>query len=201
MKYSAMVGLMAMFAAGLPVHAAGVAPAGQAKSAACAACHGADGNSPAPNFPKLAGQGAAYIEQQLRAFKSGVRPDPTMNGIAAALSDQDMADLAAYYAGQKRALAGADKALVTRGERLYRGGDKDNGAAACMACHGPNGSGNPAAKYPALSGQHAAYVEKQLNDFRAGTRSGDGAGMMHDIAIKLTPEEIKAVSAYVQGLR
>ena len=156
--------------------AAGNASAGKTKSAPCMACHGADGNSPNVIWPKLAGQHPAYIVKQLQAFKSGDRKDPLMSAQAAPLSDQDMQDLAAYFSSQKiqTGTAAADK--VALGEGLYRGGNTESGVAACTACHGPIGQGNPAAAYPSIAGQHAAYVVKALKDFRAGNRGVGDTG-------------------------
>jgi cytochrome c553 len=179
---------------------AGDAAAGKAKSAACAGCHGPDGNSTNPEWPKLAGQGARYLEAQLHAFKSGKRVNPLMNGQAAPLSEADINDLAAYFASQKVRLGAADPASVKAGEKLYRGGDSASGIPACMGCHGPSGKGNPMARFPSLSGQHPAYVTKALQDYRSGARETDPNGMMRNIAERMTDREIKAVSQYVSGL-
>ncbi|MBD3670300.1 MAG: cytochrome c4 [Gammaproteobacteria bacterium] len=181
-------------------HAAGDAERGQKLSATCAACHGADGNSLAPNFPKLAGQHAAYIEKQLAEFKSGERKDPVMMGQVAGLNAEKMADLAAYYSKQTTKIGSANKKLVDLGEQIYRGGNMESGVAACIACHGPTGAGNPAAKYPKLGGQHAAYTVKALNDFKEGNRANDPNQMMRDVASKMTSAEIKAVAEYISGL-
>jgi cytochrome c553 len=180
--------------------AAGSAAAGKTKSAACAGCHGVDGNSAAPNFPKIAGQDAQYIAKQLADFKSGARKDPLMVGMVAGLSRKDMDDLGAYFASQKRGTGAASGSAdsLKKAERLYRGGDAKNGIAACMSCHGPAGTGIPP-RFPAVSGQHAAYSQKQLQDFKAGTRSNDGE-VMTRIAFRLSPAEIKAVSEYMAGL-
>ena len=182
------------------VLAAGNADAGHTKSAACAGCHGADGNSVNPEWPKLAGQGEAYIIKQLSDFKAGTRTNAIMNGMAASLSPQDMADLAAYFSSQQRTPGSANKDLVAQGEKLYRGGNSATGAPACEGCHGPSGAGNPAAKFPSLSGQHAVYVATQLKSFREGTRTNDPNKMMEMVAAKLSDAEIKAVADYVQGL-
>ena len=180
---------------------AGDAEAGKAKAAVCAACHGADGNSINPIWPNLAGQNASYIAKQLAEFKSGTRQDPTMMGMAAPLSETDMADLAAYFSSltPKGGEAAADK--VALGESIYRAGDADKGLAACTACHGPTGSGIETSGFPAVSGQHSAYVEKQLKDFAAGTRANDPNRMMRDIASKLSADQIAAVAQYMQGLK
>lgn len=182
------------------VLAAGDAGVGRAKAAACASCHGEDGNSVNPEWPKLAGQGEAYIIKQLTEFKAGTRTNAIMNGMAAPLSPQDMADVAAFFSSQKRAPGGADKDLVTRGEKLYRGGNSATGASACLGCHGPSGAGNPAAKFPSLSGQHATYITTQLKSFKDGSRANDPNKMMQTVAAKLSEAEIKAVADYVQGL-
>ncbi len=181
--------------------AAGDATAGKTKSATCAGCHGADGGSVNPEWPNLAGQHAKYIAKQLTDFKVGKdRSNATMAGMVAALSKQDMADLAAFFSSLPRKVGAADKSLAAAGEKIYRGGNLATGVAACIGCHGPTGSGNPAANFPALSGQHAKYVENQLNAFKAGQRKNDAGKMMRNIAGKLSEKEIKAVAAYVQGL-
>jgi len=183
------------------VNAAGDAAAGQQKSAVCAACHGMDGNSVNPLWPKLAGQHPSYIVKQLKEFKGGVRNDQTMAPMAMPLSDADMDDLAAYFSSQKQQGGEADPAQVELGEKIYRAGNPASGVAACAACHAPNGSGNPAANFPAIGGQHAPYVEKALADFRSGTRSNDVNKMMRGVAGSMTDTEIKAVAQYIQGLR
>ena len=181
----------------------GDATAGQAKAAVCGACHGPDGNSPAPNFPKLAGQGERYLSKQMHDIKSGKRTVLEMTGLLTNLNDQDLADLAAYFASQKGSVGAADPKLVARGEQLFRGGNLENGLPACTGCHSPNGAGNAAAGFPHLSGQHATYIAKQLTDFRkeeAG-RANDGDAMtMRTIARKLSDEDIAALSSYIQGL-
>ena len=180
---------------------AGDAAAGKTKSAVCAACHGADGNSPAnPLWPKLAGQHESYVVKQLQAFKNGERKDPTMAPMAMPLSDEDMADLAAYFAGQNKSIGSTDADKLELGEKIYKGGLADRKIAACMACHGPSGAGNPASVYPSVNGQHAAYVSKSLKDFRSGTRTTDPAGMMRDVVKFMSDAEIEAVSSYIQGL-
>lgn len=184
----------------IPAMAAGDVSAGKAKAVACAACHGADGNSPSDMFPKLAGQGEAYLLKQLIEFKDGTRENAVMAPMVAALSEQDMADLSAFYASNKTTAGAVAEELFEAGQAIYRGGNKETGVPACMACHGPTGAGMPAAKWPALSGQYAAYTEAQLNAFASGTRSNDSNSMMRDIAGKMTADEIKAVSAYVSGL-
>jgi cytochrome c553 len=177
--------------------------AGKAKSITCNACHGADGNSLNAVWPNLAGQNAPYLQAQLTAFKTGVRNNALMSSQAMMLSDEDIANLAVYYESLPGAVQSvADEKLLVRGEALYRGGDKEKGIAACLACHGPTGRGNPAAKYPALNGQHAAYTALQLNAYADGSRVGAGkVQIMHDIASRLDAEDIEALASYVQGLK
>lgn len=179
----------------------GDAAAGQAKTAVCGACHGPDGNSMAPNFPKLAGQGDRYLLKQLHEIKDGKRQVLEMTGLLTNLNDQDLADIAAYYSSQKNSVGAADPALVARGEALFRGGDLQKGMPACTGCHSPDGQGNAAAGFPHLGGQHASYIEKQLTDFREGERTNDGDSMiMRGIAAKLSNKDIKALASYIQGL-
>lgn len=182
------------------VMAVGNPQAGQAKAESCAACHGPNGNSPMEAFPNLAGQAASYIVKQLQDYKSGARENALMSPMAAGLSVEDMADIAAYYARQQPTLGAVPEELVELGEQIYRGGNPNTGVPACIACHGPSGRGMPAAAWPALSGQHSAYVEEQLHAFANGTRHNDPNEMMRDIAKKMSAEEIRAVSAYVRGL-
>lgn len=173
------------------------AAAGQVKAAMCAACHGADGNSVSPQFPKLAGQNAGYIVQELERFKSGERKNPIMAGMAAGLSAQDMQNLAAWFSSQTVKTGEADPSLVKVGETLYRGGDQATGIPACLACHGPDGSGNEPMPIPALAGQYADYVVTQLQAFAAGARKSP---MMDPIASRLTSAQMQAVASYIQGL-
>ncbi|UJS26598.1 cytochrome c4 [Thiothrix winogradskyi] len=179
----------------------GNAEAGKTKSATCAACHGADGNSVNPEWPKLAGQHPSYLLKQLMNFKNDERVNPSMSPMAKPLSDQDMADLAAYYSSQVMKAGEADQSKVTLGEQIYKGGNNATGVAACAACHGPTGAGNPAAKFPAINGQHAAYTKNQLNAFRKGERANDAGKMMRNIAAGMTDAEIEAVSEYIAGLQ
>ncbi|BCO32270.1 cytochrome c [Thiohalobacter sp. COW1] len=181
--------------------AAGDASAGKEKSSTCVACHGADGNSANPEWPKLAGQHPDYLVKQLKEFKAGERENQTMAPMAAPLSEQDMQDLAAYYAAQQIQYGEADPDLVELGEQIYRGGNKASGVSACMACHGPAGKGNPAANFPALAGQHATYTGIQLKAFRSSARANDYGSMMRNVAARMTDAEIKAVASYIQGLR
>ena len=192
--------------------AAGNAAAGKAKSATCLACHGADGNSLVANFPKIAGQGEAYLVKQLKDFKSGARKDATMLGMVAALSEQDMQDLAAHFAAQpvKQGVAKKD-ANVALGQKLYNGGDVAKGVTACSACHGPNGAGIPSAGFPALASQHATYTANQLKAFRQVSlnaqtgdtkpaRTNDGQKMMIEFTKNLNNDDIEALAQYIAGL-
>jgi cytochrome c553 len=183
--------------------AQGDAAAGQAKSAICAACHGVDGNSAVPNWPKLAGQHPNYMTRQVALIKSGARPVPEMAGIVPGLSDQDIEDLSAYFADQQASGGVADESKVKLGELVYRAGNADTGVPACMACHGPAGEGNPLAGYPALAGQHAVYTASMLNKFRNGDNWGEDdhpSRIMNGSASELSDEEIEAVASYIQGL-
>lgn len=185
-----------------PVFAAGDVAAGKAKSAVCAGCHSADGNSVNPMWPKLAGQHEKYLKKQLMDFKSAkTRNDPLMAGQVAALSETDMTNLAAYFSSQKVSIGSTDVKLAELGEKIYRGGNSASGVAACMSCHGPTGKGNPLANFPSVVGQHAAYVEKAIHDFKTSARTNDAGKMMQNIAVKMTDKEIKAVASYIQGIK
>jgi cytochrome c553 len=181
----------------------GSAEAGKARALTCTACHGPEGNSASPMWPNIAGQNAPYLLAQLKAFKDGSRVDPLMSSQAMMLSDEDMANLAVYFESLPAAAQSiADESLLERGEALYRGGNKEDKISACLACHGPTGRGNPAAKYPSLQGQHAAYTAKQLNAYADGARTTDGkTRIMQDIAANLDKDDIAALSSYVQGLK
>lgn len=180
----------------------GDAKAGEAKAAVCAACHGPKGISAIPAWPKLAGQGAPYTYAQLKHFKDGSRNNAVMAAQVAALSDQDMQDLAAYFAAQTSAPGVASKEAVAKVEKVYRAGAADRGVPACAACHGPTGAGNPAAGYPHIGGQHADYTSLQLNAYRGGERKAGANGqIMSAVAAKLTDEEIAALASYINGLQ
>ena len=167
----------------------------------CAACHGADGNSPLPMNPTLAGQHPEYLFKQLNEFTSGNRNNVVMMGMVAGLSAEDMRNLSAYYATEKLSEPAAkDKDLVTQGRKLFRGGNLATGVAACAGCHSPNGAGIPS-QYPRLAGQHPEYVVTQLKAFRAGGRANDTNNMMRAVAARLTDKEIAAVAEYLSGLR
>ena len=210
MKLVANVLIAAALVAGANIaNAAGDAEAGKNKAAVCGACHGADGNSAIPNFPKLAGQGTAYTVKQLQDIKSGARSVPEMAGIVPGLSEQDMEDLAAYFAAQTPTKGAADPALVERGQTLFRAGNAENGVTACAGCHGATGKGMPEAGFPALAGQHTAYLEAQLKAFRAAgredhegkRRDNDGESkMMRATAARLSDDDIKALASYINGM-
>jgi len=175
--------------------------AGKTKSATCAACHGADGNSSNGEWPSLAGQHAGYIVAQLQAYKSGDRANALMTPMAMMLDEQGQEDLAAYYQSQTLKGGTADPATVDAGKRLYRGGNPATGVSACAACHGPNGHGNPGANMPWIAGQHATYIANQLRLYAAGERKTDKDQMMRNIASQMSEAEIAAVASYIQGLR
>lgn len=182
----------------------GNATKGKGKTQTCVACHGQDGNSTVPNWPKIAGQYQDYLVKQLKDFRlgeKGPRYEPSMFGMVATLNDQDIADLAAFYAGQKQTMGKAQEQYVAWGEKIYRGGNIQTGVTACLACHGPDGKGNEAAKFPKLAGQHSVYIENQLHNFRDGKRKNSPNGMMESISHRMNEEEIKAVSSYIEGLR
>jgi cytochrome c553 len=187
----------------------GKAADGATKAAVCSACHGPNGNSVNPDWPRLAGQSAVYIVEQLRLFRSGVRNNPVMKPLAANLSDQDIDDLAVYYEAQTPQGLEADPSYWKSGQALYLRGDRAHEVPGCVACHGPVGRGNLAAGYPALRAQQSVYLVKQLNDYASGARytganpaaaSRNGV-MMFTIAKRLSPEQIRNVASYLQGMR
>lgn len=167
----------------------------------CAACHSVDGDSPIPFNPSLAGQHPGYLYKQLTDFKAGRRKNAVMNAMVANLSDDDLRNLAAYFAAQKPASGTAkDRALVAAGQRLYRGGNSETGVPACSGCHSPDGAGVPA-QYPRLAGQHGDYTVAQLQSFRSGERDNDPNAMMRMIAGRLSDKDMAAVAQYIAGLR
>jgi cytochrome c553 len=192
-----------VFASGDPV-------AGKEKSAICAACHAADGNSTIPAWPKIAGQHEDYLYQQLLDFKSGKRENPQMLPILIPFNEEDLSNIAAFYASQTQTQGTASKTITINGEELdakiidaeymYRVGNPDNGLSACMACHGPNGAGNPAAKFPAINGQHAEYTATTLKAYKSEARANDPNSIMRSIASKMTNEDIELIANYLQGL-
>ncbi len=194
-----LLGLSSLFAAGL-VQAADI-EAGKAKTLVCQGCHGADGNSINPIWPNLAGQHASYIAKQLREFKSGKRADSTMMGMAAALSEEDMVNIAAYYESQTPKPVKFDKDLLQQGQDIYRGGIAETSVAACMGCHSPSAAGNGPAAYPGLNGQHPEYIVAQLQKFKDGARANDVGKMMRNVANRMSEQEMRAVAAYVAGIK
>ena len=181
--------------------AAGSVETGATKAIVCQACHGANGNSTNPEWPSLAGIGADYIAEQLKNFKEGKRNNPVMMPNAMTLSADDMADLGAYFDSLANTGLEADPSYWQAGEKLYRGGDPARAIPACMACHGPTGLGNEPAKFPALRGQQSVYVIKQLNDYASGARSTGPNGIMQTIAKRLSPEDMRNLASYLQGIR
>jgi cytochrome c553 len=209
---------LALTSASSILHAQGNINAGKQKSTPCASCHGEDGNSMVATFPKLAQQHSSYLKQQLHAFKDGSRNDPMMSPMALALTDEDIADISAYYATQKiseNALPVLEPAdddqkpadskttedIIAQGSNLYRNGDIPNEVSACIACHGPLGEGNKPAGFPALRSQHADYLIKTLTDFKSDSRSNNPDNMMHMIAKKMTDKEIKAVAYRISMMK
>lgn len=190
--------------------AAGNAEAGEALTAVCAGCHGADGNSAVATFPKLAGQGEVYLEKQLHDIKDGKRVIVEMTGLLAAYNDQQLADIAAFYASKDVQVGQANPDLVELGQSLYKAGNAETGVPACIGCHAVDGSGNSIGGFPALGGQHAAYTTAQLTKFQKGYRAeapsadarmNDGdAQIMRMIAFNLKDFEIEALASYIQGL-
>ena len=209
---AATLAILAVSAWFAPVAAAkGNAEAGATKAAVCTACHGVNGNSVNPEWPNLAGQNARYIEEQLKLFRAGHRNNAVMYPLAMALTDEDIADLGAYFASQTPSGLEADPANYKLGESLYRGGDRARNIPSCTSCHGPVGLGNAGSGYPALRSQHATYTLKQLLDYAADQRYVDLATgtatksrnghMMTTIAKRLTEDDKKALASYIQGLR
>jgi cytochrome c553 len=200
-KLAATLIWAAAFASSAPVLAAGTKEAGQAKSTPCVACHGIDGNSANPEWPSIAGQHESYLARHLKAFRDGARQNPLMTPMAAGLSDEDIADLAAWYSSQTARGGETEPSKLKLGQRIFRAGNMEEQTMACAACHGPTGRGNPLADYPAIQGQHATYVAAQLRAYKAGTRTSDPNQMMRSLAARLSEAEIDAVASYVQGLR
>ncbi|MDH3635261.1 MAG: cytochrome c4 [Gammaproteobacteria bacterium] len=175
--------------------------AGKAKSAVCAACHGADGNSANAAWPSLAGQHASYTYKQLKDFKAGRRNNASMTGMVALLNDDDMKNLAAFYESQQPKAVAFDGEMIEKGEGIYRGGITETHVAACMGCHAPNGAGNGPAGWPSLKGQHPEYVVTQLQNFKQGLRANDTGKMMRNIVVRMSDSEMQAVAAYIAGIQ
>ena len=205
-RLAIFLGMGVAFAGSMPEILPEILPdiaAGREKSQVCVSCHMVDGNSVVPAWPKIAGLPEKYFIEQLQAFKAGDkggRFNSVMLSFAAALSDQDMADLAAFYASQKSTPGSTLQTFVALGEKTYRGGNRTTGVPACSACHRPRAEGNIPAGFPSLSGQHPDYIIEQLKAFRSGARANDVNGIMRDISKRMTDEEIEAVSHYVSGL-
>ncbi|SEQ26151.1 Cytochrome c553 [Solimonas aquatica] len=182
----------------------GSAEAGAGKAAVCTACHGPGGNSANPEWPKLAGQSSRYISEQLHRFKSGKRVNPLMSAQAAGLSDDDIKDLAAYFAAQKTAPGVASEAAVPVAQKIFRAGDASRGLPACGSCHGPTGAGAAPAAYPRIGGQQGTYVANRLKAYREAAKGELEDGnfkIMSQVAAKLSDAEIEALSSYVGGLQ
>ncbi len=176
---------------------------GKAKAMVCTACHGPDGNSSNPIWPNLAGQNPSYIVAQLKAFKAGTRQNASMAPMVASLAEADMEEIANFFAAQTlkvKPLAADQAAAATAGEKIYRGGDAERGIPACMACHGPDGGGNPGSGYPALRGQQFDYTVAQLTNYHSGARQTDAQSMMRTIAKRLSDDDIKNLARYVSAL-
>ena len=199
-KYYLTVISLFMLVSGYSFAAGGDPAKGKTLTQTCAVCHGPDGNSVNPIWPKLAGQHASYIVKQLNDFKEGTRVNVQMTAMVAPLSGQDMEDLGAYFARQKSTIGSAKPELVETGQLIYRAGDSLTGIPACMACHGPAGFGNPGASYPSLRGQHAQYTATQLKMFKSEERNNDENNIMQTITGPMTNAQIEAVSEYIQGL-
>jgi cytochrome c553 len=182
---------------------AGDAAAGKTKSAACGGCHGMDGNSPVVAYPKLAGQNEAYIIKQVKDFKANTtRQNAIMFGMVAALSDEDAADIGAYFQSQHvSAVAPSDESKLAKGRDLYKGGDLQKGIPACQACHGPTGAGTAGIGFPAVGGQYVEYTLAQLKAFKDGARSNDDKMLMRSIVAKMSEEDMVAVANYMASLK
>ena len=200
MKFSIQILILLSAVASHSLLAAGDPEAGKNKSTPCAACHGVDGNSTNPEWPKLAQQGAPYLEAQLKLFRDGLRKNALMSPQAANLTDEDIEDLAAYYSSQTGTPGAAEEGKVELGQAIYRGGIIAKGVPACSACHSPSGAGNPVSKYPRVSGQHAAYTASMLKAYRAIELDYPSAEVMVGVTERLTDKEIEALASYIQGL-
>ena len=199
---ASMLGAIILALSGLVSFTANAADieAGKAKSAVCAACHGADGNSPNGAWPSLAGQHASYIYKQLNDFKEGRRNNASMTGMVALLNDEDMKNVAAYYESQQPKAVAFDADMIAAGESIYRGGITETQVAACMGCHSPSGRGNGPAGWPSLKGQHPEYLFTQLQNFKQGLRANDSGNMMRNVVIRMSDKEMKSVAAYIAGI-
>ena len=197
------IGVIVLALSGLVSFAANAADveAGKAKSAACAACHGVDGNSSNGMWPSLAGQHASYIYKQLTDFKAGRRVNASMAPMVVGLNDDDMKNLAAYYESQRAKPVAFDGEMIAKGESIYRGGITETQVAACMGCHSPSATGNGPAGWPSLKGQHPEYIVAQLQSFKQGTRANDNGKMMRNVVVRMSELEMKSVAAYIAGIQ
>ncbi len=203
MKFRPFLLLLSMFFVSAVLAADGNIEAGSTKTETCVACHGMDGNSVAPLWPKLSGQHESYLVKQLTEYRKGEqgnRYEPSMYGMAVNLSDQDILDLAAYYASLKQSPGKTLAAFLEPGAQIYRGGIPEKGITACIACHGPKGRGNDLAGFPRVSGQNVDYSVGQLQAFKEKRRSNDMNAIMQDIAKKMSDDDMKAVAEYMSGL-
>ena len=200
---ASQIGAIVLALSGLMSFAATAADieAGKTKSAVCAACHGADGNSTNAAWPSLAGQHASYLYKQLQDFKAGRRVNASMTGMVALLNEQDMKNLAAYYESQQPKPVAFDAELIETGESIYRGGITETKVAACMGCHLPSGNGNGPAGWPSLTSQHPEYIVAQLQAFKEGVRANDAGRMMRNVSARMSDLEMKSVAAYIAGIR
>lgn len=183
-----------------PTIGSGDAAAGKAAAAVCAGCHGVEGVAAIANYPNLAGQGAPYLYKQLVEFKSGARENAVMQGMVANLSDEDMHNLATFYAEMSPAPLKSSAENLETGRQIFQGGITSIQVPACAGCHAPDGAGNDAAKFPRLGGQNKDYVVSALQNFRTGARANDPGKMMQMVAKRMSDDEIAAVANYVQGL-
>jgi cytochrome c553 len=205
-KFAIFLGLF-FGTAGIAVAQSGDAEAGKEKSQVCAACHGPNGESPTDMYPHLAGQHQKYLLKQLKDFKLASetggeegRNNPIMMGQVASLSEEDMADLAAFYAAKDSPKGETPEDIIAKGEDLFRRGNPETNMPSCAGCHGPRGNGIGLAAFPDISGQHAAYTKSQLEMFRSGERANDPNGMMQGVTEKMTDEEIELLSKFLSGL-
>ncbi len=203
MKKLILVAVALVASVTMNVAVAGDAAAGKAKSAACGGCHGFDGNSPIPMYPKLAGQNEAYIAKQVKDFKANTtRQNAIMLGMVAALSDEDAADIGAYFQAQTlKSAATFDESKIAAGRDIYKGGDMQKGIPACQACHGPKGAGTAGIGYPQLGGQYTEYTLAQLKAFKDGSRTNDDKMLMRSIVEKMSDDDLVAVANYIASLK
>lgn len=203
MKKSIVAALVLFVATSTGTVLAGNAEAGKTKAAACGGCHGMDGNSPMATYPKLAGQNEAYIKKQVMDFKANdKRQNAIMFGMVAAVSEEDAADIGAYFQSQTTAAtAPFDESKLARGRELYKGGDLQKGIPACQACHGPTGAGTAGVGYPSVGGQYVEYTLAQLKAFKDGSRSNDEKSLMRNIVKELSEDDMVALANYMASIK